>query len=43
MHANEDWVNMNQRACETLAVAVEKHDRGMLSKQMPATLVTVKF
>ncbi|PIL36457.1 hypothetical protein GSI_00146 [Ganoderma sinense ZZ0214-1] len=43
LHGNEDWVNVNQQVCDTLAAAVEKHDRGMLSKQMPATLVTLKL
>ena len=43
LYANEDWVNVNQQACDTLAVTVEKHDRGTLSKQMPATLITLKL
>ncbi|KAM5540703.1 hypothetical protein V8D89_005734 [Ganoderma adspersum] len=43
LYANEDWVNVDQQACDTLAAVVEKHDRGTLSKQMPATLVTLKL
>ena len=43
LHGNEDWVKVNQQAHDILAAAVERHDRGTLSKQMPATLVTLKL
>lgn len=39
IHGTEDWVKVNQEICQELSSAVEVHDRGMLSKKFPATLV----
>ena len=38
-HGMEDWSKVNQEICRELQGALEVHDRGMLSKKMPATLV----
>ena len=43
IHGTEDWVKVNREICKELAGALETHDRGMLSKKMPATLVDFKL
>ncbi|RPD70368.1 hypothetical protein L226DRAFT_230828 [Lentinus tigrinus ALCF2SS1-7] len=43
IHETEDWIKVNQEICRELSAAVETHDRSMLSKKMPATLVSVKL
>ncbi|KAI0717578.1 hypothetical protein C8T65DRAFT_737905 [Cerioporus squamosus] len=41
IHGTEDWMKVNQEICRELSAAIETHDRSMLSKKMPATLVSV--
>ena len=43
IQGTEDFVKLNEQARVTLVAAVEKHDRSMLSKQMPATLITLEL
>ena len=43
IHGTEDWMKVSQEICRELSAAVETHDRSMLSKKMPATLVSVKL
>ncbi|TBU29160.1 hypothetical protein BD311DRAFT_806382 [Dichomitus squalens] len=43
IHRTEDLMRSNQQACVALTAAIEKHDRGMLPNQMPATLITLKL
>ncbi|RDX43083.1 hypothetical protein OH76DRAFT_1410522 [Lentinus brumalis] len=43
IHGTEDWMKVNQEICRELSAAIETHDRSMLSKKMPATLVSLKL
>ncbi|KAI0352490.1 hypothetical protein OH77DRAFT_1513260 [Trametes cingulata] len=39
IHQSEDWIKTNRELSQRLAEAVEQHDKMMLSKKMPATLI----
>lgn len=39
VRGTEDWVVLNRAVCQDIALAVEAHDRTMLTKRMPTVLV----
>ncbi|KAI0820712.1 hypothetical protein BC628DRAFT_1395979 [Trametes gibbosa] len=43
IHHSEDWVKTNQELSGGLTHSLELHDRMMMSKKMPAGLITVTF
>ncbi|KAH9887682.1 hypothetical protein C8Q73DRAFT_712867 [Cubamyces lactineus] len=43
IHGSEDWLKVNRELTEELKTAIEMHDRTMLSKKIPTSLITLTF
>ncbi|KAI0771692.1 hypothetical protein BD413DRAFT_613184 [Trametes elegans] len=43
IRGSEDWLKTNREISQDLAKALEQHDRSMLSKKMPTSLIKLSF
>ncbi|KAI0333417.1 hypothetical protein GY45DRAFT_1359668 [Cubamyces sp. BRFM 1775] len=43
IHGSEDWLKVSQEVTKELKAAVEVHDRTLLSKKIPTSLITLTF
>ena len=43
IHGSEDWLKINRELTKEMKTAVEVHDRTLLSKKIPTSLITLTF